>query len=151
MSVINTDKYLENLKQASGAWNLSIGTPPKCFSTILCLVALDSQTNTVISHTFAYSSRWRRKPWQGLYVETLKNESVNKVTKLFRYTAVQDSSAPGVAHNQAAYYTKFRPSAFALITSNTLVFHHNAPFSHEDVCSLPEKATHWCKGFAAPV
>ena len=27
---------------------------------------LDSHTNTVISHTFAYSSRWRRKPWQGL-------------------------------------------------------------------------------------
>ena len=23
-------------------------------------------SNTVISHTFAYSSRWRRKPWQGL-------------------------------------------------------------------------------------
>ena len=28
---------------------------------------LDSQTNTVISHEFAYSSRWRRKPWQGLF------------------------------------------------------------------------------------
>ena len=27
---------------------------------------LDSHTNTVISHAFAYSSRWRRKPWQGL-------------------------------------------------------------------------------------
>ena len=27
---------------------------------------LDSHTNTAISHTFAYSSRWRRKPWQGL-------------------------------------------------------------------------------------
>ena len=24
----------------------------------------DSHTNTVICHTFAYSSRWRRKPWQ---------------------------------------------------------------------------------------
>ena len=29
---------------------------------------LDSHTNTVISHTFAYSSRWRRKPWQGLSI-----------------------------------------------------------------------------------
>ena len=28
---------------------------------------LDSLTNTVISHTFAYSSTWRRKPWQGLF------------------------------------------------------------------------------------
>ena len=28
---------------------------------------LDSQTNTVISHTFAYSSKWRLKPWQGLF------------------------------------------------------------------------------------
>ena len=28
---------------------------------------LDSHTNTVISHAFAYSSRWRRKPWQGLF------------------------------------------------------------------------------------
>ena len=27
---------------------------------------LDSHTSTVISHTFAYSSRWRRKPWQAL-------------------------------------------------------------------------------------
>ena len=27
---------------------------------------LDSHTNIVISHAFAYSSRWRRKPWQGL-------------------------------------------------------------------------------------
>ena len=26
----------------------------------------DSRTNTVISHTFACSSRWRRKPWQVL-------------------------------------------------------------------------------------
>ena len=25
---------------------------------------LDSHKNTVIFHTFAYSSRWRRKPWQ---------------------------------------------------------------------------------------
>ena len=29
---------------------------------------LDSHTHTVISHTFTYSSRWRRKPWQGLFV-----------------------------------------------------------------------------------
>ena len=28
---------------------------------------LDSHTNTVISHAFAYSSRWRQKPWQGLF------------------------------------------------------------------------------------
>ena len=28
---------------------------------------LDSHTNTVISQAFAYSSRWRRKPWQGLF------------------------------------------------------------------------------------
>ena len=27
---------------------------------------LESHTNTVISDAFAYSSRWRRKPWQGL-------------------------------------------------------------------------------------
>ena len=29
-------------------------------------LTLDIHTNTVISHAFAYSSRWRRKPWQGL-------------------------------------------------------------------------------------
>ena len=28
---------------------------------------LGSHTNTIISHTLAYSSRWRRKPWQGLF------------------------------------------------------------------------------------
>ena len=28
---------------------------------------LHSHTNTVISHAFAYSSRWRRKPWKGLF------------------------------------------------------------------------------------
>ena len=32
---------------------------------------LDSHTRTVISHAFAYSSRWRRKSWQGLC--SLKN------------------------------------------------------------------------------
>ena len=30
----------------------------------------DSHTNTVISHAFAYSSRWRRKLWQGLLLYT---------------------------------------------------------------------------------
>ena len=35
---------------------------------------LDSHTNTVISHTFAYSSRRRRKPWQGLLL-LYKNET----------------------------------------------------------------------------
>ena len=34
-----TDKYMENLKQASGEI-LSSGTPQKYFSTILCFVAL---------------------------------------------------------------------------------------------------------------
>ena len=37
---------------------------------------LGSHTNTIISHTLAYSSRWRRKPWQGLlplfYLTVLK-------------------------------------------------------------------------------
>ena len=32
---------------------------------------LDSHTITVISHAFAYSSRWRRKPWQGLFSRLL--------------------------------------------------------------------------------
>ena len=79
--------WQKNGKSKAGLWrNLSSGTPPKVFSTILCFVALvyklviffseqpfygnsstlDSHTNTVISHTFAHSSRWRRKPWQGL-------------------------------------------------------------------------------------
>ena len=31
---------------------------------------LDSHTNTVISHAFVYSSRWRRKPWQGLFLSS---------------------------------------------------------------------------------
>ena len=47
---------------------------------------LDSHTNTVISHTFAHSSRWRRKPWQGLLMrETIfhdNNEIKNKQTNL---------------------------------------------------------------------
>ena len=77
-------------KSKESLWrNLSTGTPPNFFRTILCFVALvafslqliffseqpfyrnystlDSHTNTVISPTFAYSSIWRRKPWQGLY------------------------------------------------------------------------------------
>ena len=78
-------------KSKASLWrNLSTGTPPKFFRTFLCFVALlynwyffseqpfygnhstlDSHTNTVISHTFAYSSRWRRKPWQGLLIFTL--------------------------------------------------------------------------------
>ena len=35
-------------------------------------LTLDSHTNTVISHTFAYSSRWRRKLWQGLFLSALQ-------------------------------------------------------------------------------
>ena len=31
---------------------------------------LDSHSITVIFHAFAYSSRWRRKPWQGLLIST---------------------------------------------------------------------------------
>ena len=58
---------MENLKQASGeikhryAPQMFQCNPYGNYST------LDSHANTVISHTFAYSSRWRRKPWRGLY------------------------------------------------------------------------------------
>ena len=38
---------------------------------------LDSHTNTVISHAFAYSWRWRRKPWQGLFYGSLPFSSIN--------------------------------------------------------------------------
>ena len=76
-------------KSKASLWrNLSTQVrPKKFFSTILCFVALvyksyffseqpfygnhstlDSHTNT--AHTFAYSSRWRRKPWQGLFILT---------------------------------------------------------------------------------
>ena len=74
-------------KSKARLWrNLSTGTPRKFFGTILCFVAvslqliffseqpfygnystLHSHTNTVISHAFAFSSRCRRKPWQGLF------------------------------------------------------------------------------------
>ena len=86
-------KYREKLQtniwkiyKASLWRNLSTGTPPKFFSAILCLVVLVYnwyvfqnsrfteiirhycfRTNTIISHTFAYSSRWCRKLWQGLF------------------------------------------------------------------------------------
>ena len=33
---------------------------------------LNSHTNTVISYPFAYWSRWRRKPWQGLWFSPCK-------------------------------------------------------------------------------
>ena len=74
-------------KSKASLWrNLSTVTPQKCLSTILCFLALvyksyffseqpfyghystlGSHTNTIIFHTLAYSSRWRRKPWLGLY------------------------------------------------------------------------------------
>ena len=81
-------KSREKLK--TNVWKIETkhaGTPQNFLSTILCFVALvyesfffseqpfygnystlNSHTHTVISHTFAYSSRWRRKPWQGLFV-----------------------------------------------------------------------------------
>ena len=37
---------------------------------------LDSHTNTVISHTFGYSSRWHWKPWPGLFLCFLKSNKV---------------------------------------------------------------------------
>ena len=86
MSVTKSREKLHGKSEASLWRNLSTDTLPNFFSTILCFVALlqfifffsekpfcgnystfDSHTNTVISHMFAYSSRWRRKPWQDLY------------------------------------------------------------------------------------
>ena len=80
---LSVRKSRENYRQIYGKskaslWiNLSTGTPPNCFRTILCFVALvystlDSHTNTVISHTFAYSSRWLRKPWRGLFAHEIE-------------------------------------------------------------------------------
>ena len=42
-------------------------------------MTLDSHTNTVISQTFAYSSRWRWKPWQGLLVLSLWCPDIKEV------------------------------------------------------------------------
>ena len=81
---------MENLKQPLEKSKHRYG--PKLFlGPILCFVALvynwyffleqpfygnystlDSHTNTVIFHTFAYSSRWRRKLWQGLFLSALQ-------------------------------------------------------------------------------
>ena len=88
-------------KSKASHWrNLSTGTPPKFSSTILCFVALvydsyyfqnshfwtiDSQTNTVISHTFAYSSRWRRKPWRGQFKKADSRWRLSKLTN-FEFT-----------------------------------------------------------------
>ena len=71
---------MENLKQASGEIEAQVrptnflGPYPLLGSFSLQLIffseqpvygnysTLDSHTNTVISHAFAYSSKWRRKP-----------------------------------------------------------------------------------------
>ena len=75
---------MENLKQAFGETYIKVQVRPqnclgqsfnlllRSFSLQLIFSSeqpfygnystLDSHTNTVISHTFAYSSRWRRKP-----------------------------------------------------------------------------------------
>ena len=95
-------KSRENYRRIYGKFkaslwrNLSTGTPPKFFRTILCFVALvynwyffqnsrftallDSHTNTAISHAFAYSSRWRRKPWQDLLTDALAKRHAGETT-----------------------------------------------------------------------
>ena len=80
-------------------------TPSICFGRILWREALvnnsyifseqpfygnystiDSHKNTVISHAFAYSSRWDRKPWQGLLPRHHWKFSLNiKQLLLFSY------------------------------------------------------------------
>ena len=86
MSVrIKSREKLQGKSKASLWRNLSTDTLPNFFGTILCFVALSQfifffqksrfaeiirhliLIQTLISHMFAYSSRWRRKPWQDLY------------------------------------------------------------------------------------
>ena len=85
-----TDKYNYGKSKASPGRNLSNGTPPKSFSTILCFVALvyksyffseqpfdgnysalDFHINTVISHTFAYSSKMASKTVKNVYCKSV--------------------------------------------------------------------------------
>jgi len=90
-------------KSKASLWrNFRTRTPPKIFRTILCFVALvynwyffqnqpfygnystldsHSDTNTVISHTFAFSSRWRRKLWQGLFKYDVKEPTLTMFEK----------------------------------------------------------------------
>ena len=104
---LSVRKSRENYRQIYGKckaslWrNLSTDTPPKFFldnllhcSFSLQLIffseqpfygnypTLDSHTNTVISHAFAYSSRWRRKPWQGLFISLFKGRQGRKFEKI---------------------------------------------------------------------
>ena len=93
--------------KASLRRSLSNGTPQKCFSTILCFVPLvhnsyfffrtavlrelfdirfSYNAETLISHTFAYSSRWRRKPWQGLLVDEICWQAIHSWWNFFLFT-----------------------------------------------------------------
>ena len=79
-----TDKCIENLSKPLETFTHRYALKIFYYNPLLCRFSLqfiflseqpfygnystlDSHTNTVISHTFAYSSRWRRKPLQGLF------------------------------------------------------------------------------------
>ena len=68
-------------------------------------MTLDSHTDTVTSHAFAYSSRLHRKPRQGVYSleERLKISSVAKFESLFKTNENLASQSRGILQKFVLY------------------------------------------------
>ena len=64
---------------------------------------LDSHTITVISYAFAYSSRWRRKQWQGLIVEESTVRIYRCINRCISFRFTSAIKFPGV---HVSYQTK---------------------------------------------
>ena len=85
---------------------------------------LDSHTITVIFHAFAYSSRWRRKPCQGLLYTAISRKVVGKMWRRQSRKIMCDTINHCSLHCSCRTYFCYFPFALANICPWPLV-----PFS----------------------
>ena len=88
-------------------------------------MTLDSRTtpNTVVSHTFAYSSRWRRKSWQGLLVDEICWQPIHSWWNFFSiYVEGQNEKSGRILCSLCIFFSKSVRQIVARKPAQQLIF-----------------------------